>query len=212
MMTFYLIDEAFWLQAMFRLFFFSNTFHVYIMVSAFSKFFTVKMQITYIFSLICFLIKLSIWRLICRTAGVSTHTAEHQKKNLFLQSLYEEQDKSTVVNGRTVDKSEPQREYQDKDIVESLEKGVKFWTDFSKVHYHSQSLYELSGLWMDAWEFDNYGIGRDALSHGLQGEEISERLRFFVEECDRVQVWDIIPAILHCLEKRWDCIWYSLKS
>lgn len=114
------------------------------------------------------------------TAGVSTHTAERHKKNLFLQSLYEEQD-------RTVDKSGPQGEYQDKDIVESLGKGVKFWTDFSKVHYHPQSLYELSGLWMDAREFDNYGIGRDALSHGLQGEEISERLRVFVEECDRVQ-------------------------
>lgn len=114
------------------------------------------------------------------TAGVSTHTAERHKKNLFLQSLYEEQD-------RAVDKSGPQGEYQDKDIVESLGKGVKFWTDFSKVHYHPQSLYELSGLWMDAREFDNYGIGRDALSHGLQGEEISERLRVFVEECDRVQ-------------------------
>ncbi|XP_030472248.1 uncharacterized protein LOC115690133 isoform X2 [Syzygium oleosum] len=121
------------------------------------------------------------------TAGVSTHTAERHRKNLFLQSLYEEQDKSTNINDRPVDKSGLQGEYQDKDIVENLDKGVQFWTDFSKVHYHSQSLYELSGLWMDAWEFDNYGIGRDALSHGLQGEEIIERFRFFVEECDRVQ-------------------------
>lgn len=121
------------------------------------------------------------------TAGVSTHTAERHKKNLFLRSLYEEQDKSTTVDDRTVDRSGHQREYQDKDIVETLEKGVKFWTDFSKVDYHPQSLYELSGLWIDAWEFDNYGIGRDALAHGLQEEEISERLRFFVEECDRVQ-------------------------
>lgn len=148
----------------------------------------------------------------CRTAGVSTHTAKCHKKNLFLQSLYEEQDKSTNINDRPVDKSGLQGAYQDKDIVENLDKGVQFWTDFSKVHYHPQSLYELSGLWMDAWEFDNYGIGRDALSHGLQGEEIIERLRYFVEECDRVQVRDIIPAILNYLEKRWDCIGYSIKS
>ena len=83
---------------------------------------------------------------------------------------------------------QPQREIQDKDVVECLESDVKFWTDFSKVHYHPQSLYELRGLWVDGLEFDNYGIGRDAFSSSLQGEEMNESLRFFVEECDHIQV------------------------
>ncbi|KAI6700094.1 hypothetical protein NL676_014418 [Syzygium grande] len=101
------------------------------------------------------------------TAGVSTHTAECHKKNLFLQSLYEEQDKSTNINDRPVDKSGLQGEYQDKDIVENLDKGVQFWTDFSKVHYHPQSLMPYLMV--------------------CKGEEIIERLRYFVEECDHVQ-------------------------
>ena len=84
--------------------------------------------------------------------------------------------------------SKYEREYQDKDIVDSLENGVQFWTDYSKVHYHPQSLYELSGVWMDVEEFDNYVIGRDSFAWTSHGEEISDRLRFFVEECDHMQV------------------------
>lgn len=79
-------------------------------------------------------------------------------------------------------------EVQDKDIVEYLDYGVQYWTDFSKVHYHPQSLYELCGLWTDIKDFNNYGIGREAFSGGLHAEEINERLRFFVEECDLPQV------------------------
>ncbi|XVF19099.1 hypothetical protein REPUB_Repub11eG0081000 [Reevesia pubescens] len=40
---------------------------------------------------------------------------------------------------------------------------------------------------MDAQEFDHYGIGRDVFTRNLQGEEICDMLRFFVEECDRIQ-------------------------
>lgn len=111
-------------------------------------------------------------------------------RNLFLESLYEEeQEKLTLTNGINGGETNSRREINDKDIVESLENGVQFWTDFSKVHYHPQSLYELKGLWSDVQEFDNYGIGKDALSGGLRGEELSERLRFFVEECDHIQVY-----------------------
>ena len=119
---------------------------------------------------------------------------------MFLQRLYEEeQENSTVMNGVHDGDEYPQREIHEKDVVESLENGVQFWTDFSKVHYHPQSLYELSGLWMDVQEFDNYGIGRDAFSAGLRGEEIGERLRFFVEECDHIQVYLIMSfSFLRC--------------
>ncbi|KAJ7944393.1 protein misato-like 1-like [Quillaja saponaria] len=124
------------------------------------------------------------------TGNVSTHASEPYKRNLFLQSLYEEeQENLPVVNGGN---SGSQREFLDKDIVECLENGVQFWTDFSKVHYHPQSLYELSGVWMDNQDFNNYGIGRNAFSWTSQGEEISERLRFFVEDCDHIQGFQFI--------------------
>ncbi|KAK9285877.1 hypothetical protein L1049_025078 [Liquidambar formosana] len=127
------------------------------------------------------------------TGDVSTHVSEPRKKNLFLQSLCEEeQEKSIQMSGIESGRNDSQNEIQDKDIVESLENGVQYWTDFSKVHYHRQSLYELNGLGMDAQKFDNYGIGRDVFSGGLQGEEMNDRLRFFVEECDHIQGFQFI--------------------
>ncbi|GLT66210.1 hypothetical protein SLA2020_385900 [Shorea laevis] len=115
------------------------------------------------------------------TGNVSTHASEPRKKNLFLQSLYQEENS---INGG---KDDSLNEIPQKDIVDCLDKDVHFWTDFSKVHFHPQSLYELNGLWMDIQEFDNYGIGKDVFSENLRGEEICDRLRFFVEECDRIQ-------------------------
>lgn len=133
----------------------------------------------------------------CRTGGVSTHASEPHKKNIFLKSLYEEeQENFAVMNGSNHGKNDSHREIQDKDIVECLENDVQYWTDYSKVHYHPQSLYELSGLWMDVQEFDNYGIGKDVFAGGSRGEEISERLRFFVEDCDHIQVHYIVLEII----------------
>lgn len=123
----------------------------------------------------------------CRTGSVSSQASEPRKKNLFLRSLYEEENQN-MVNEISGSNSGSPSEYQGKDITESLENGVQFWTDYSKVHFHPQSLYELNGVWTDVEEFDNYGIGRDSFSWASQGEEISDRLRFFVEECDHVQV------------------------
>ncbi|KAL5999144.1 hypothetical protein ACLOJK_041846 [Asimina triloba] len=74
-----------------------------------------------------------------------------------------------------------------KDRVQCLENEVQYWTDFSKVHYHPRSLYELNGSWADVNQFNDYGIGREALSGSIHGEEMNERLRFFVEECDHFQ-------------------------
>lgn len=109
-----------------------------------------------------------------RLGHVDTQRSEPRKRNLFLQSLYEEADKA--------------KEIEDKDIVGCLDEGVECWTDFSKSHFHPQSLYELNGLWMDSQDFDNYGIGKDVFSESSRGEEICDRLRFFVEECDHIQV------------------------
>ncbi|XP_020275001.1 protein misato homolog 1 isoform X2 [Asparagus officinalis] len=122
------------------------------------------------------------------SGNVSRYASEPQQKNLFLQTLYEEQTgPSAVSNDADVVSPTLQREVHDKDRVECLEKGVQYWTDFSKVQYHPRSLYELHSSWTDVKQFDNYGTGKDVLSEGLQGEEMNERMRLFVEECDHVQ-------------------------
>ncbi|KAJ8480303.1 hypothetical protein OPV22_024030 [Ensete ventricosum] len=95
------------------------------------------------------------------TGNVSRCIAEPHRKNLFLQSLSAEEheilDVSEDDSGEVMSSS--QRQVQDKDRIESLETDVTFWTDFSK----------------------------DVLSGGLQLEEMNERLRFFIEECDKIQ-------------------------
>ncbi|KAK7406583.1 hypothetical protein VNO78_08211 [Psophocarpus tetragonolobus] len=125
------------------------------------------------------------------TGRVSTLASEPYKRNLFLQSLYEEE-KLNMLNEIHGSKNVSQSEYEDKDIIECLENGVQFWTDYSKVDYHPRSLYELNGVWADAEEFNNYGIGRDSFAWAAQGEEISDRLRFFVEECDHIQGFQFV--------------------
>ncbi|KAL3814645.1 hypothetical protein ACJIZ3_015913 [Penstemon smallii] len=120
------------------------------------------------------------------TGSITTHASEPLKKNLFLQSLCLEENESTS-RGCDSSNADSQSEVQDKDIVDSLENEVEHWTDFSKVHYHPKSLYEFSGLWTDIENFNDYGIGRDSFSGSPHGEEIKERLRFFLEECDLIQ-------------------------
>ncbi|GER43734.1 misato-like protein [Striga asiatica] len=129
----------------------------------------------------------------CRTGPVTTHKSQPSKKNLFLQSLYDEEGSKSGSSMSCESRNNNSRtEVQDKDIVDCLENSVLYWTDFSKVHYHPQSIYELSGLWSDVQDFNNYGIGREAFSGGLRADEISERLRFFVEECDLPQGFQFI--------------------
>ncbi|CAN6334713.1 unnamed protein product [Urochloa humidicola] len=116
------------------------------------------------------------------SGNVTKSVAKPHDRNLFLQSLSEEQSTSSSNDQNNANKS-----VEDKDLVESLENGVKFWTDYSKVQYHPQSLYELYGSWTDFDKFDNYGTAREVVSEWSQMEELNERLRFFVEECDRIQ-------------------------
>ncbi|XP_016500479.1 uncharacterized protein LOC107818914 [Nicotiana tabacum] len=118
---------------------------------------------------------------------VATHASEPLRRNLFLQSLSEEEQESMDKAALDNRNGSSQGEIQDKDIVECLESDVQYWTDFSKVHYHPQSLYELSGLWVEIQDFDNYALGKDAFCGHQHGEEIDDRLRFFIEECDHIQ-------------------------
>ncbi|XP_021847444.1 uncharacterized protein [Spinacia oleracea] len=117
--------------------------------------------------------------------SISTQRSESLNRNLFLQSLYKEEQKESV--GKDSKHADSPDNIGDQEIMESLENGTQFWTDFSKVHYHPHSLYEINGLWMDVEGFDNYGAGKDVFAESSRGEEMTERLRFFVEECDHVQ-------------------------
>lgn len=121
------------------------------------------------------------------SGNIIRHTAEPCEKNLFLQSLCGEESANKTSIGADQESSLPQRQITDKECIGCLENGVQYWTDFSKAQYHPRSMYELHGSWTDIEKFDNYGIGVDTLSISLQSEEMNERLRFFIEECDHIQ-------------------------
>ncbi|CAN6487029.1 unnamed protein product [Victoria cruziana] len=130
-----------------------------------------------------------------RLVSVDLPVSEPHKKNLFLQSLEEEEEDmltNSESNSKLKNGKEDIQRRRDQDCVECLQKSVQFWTDFAKVHYHPRSLYELTGLWSNKEEFNNFGNGREVFSRSLHGEEISERLRFFVEECDYMQGFQFI--------------------
>ncbi|BAT17853.1 Os12g0586400 [Oryza sativa Japonica Group] len=118
-----------------------------------------------------------------RSGNVTRSVSKPHGRNLFLQSLVEEGQNPSTSNGG----SNSQKSVEYKDLIECLENGINFWTDYSKVHYHPQSLYELYGSWTDFDKFDNYGSAQEVVSDWSQIEEMNERLRFFVEECDHIQ-------------------------
>lgn len=128
---------------------------------------------------------------------VAQYVSQPYEKNEFLQSLEEEEDRNTNIsrsessdnqNSTTTQLNGVQnRKQQDRARVECLENGVQYWTDYSKVQFHPLSLYEIQGLWKDVTPFDDYGSGRGIVTESSQAEELSNRLRFFAEECDHMQ-------------------------
>jgi hypothetical protein len=67
-------------------------------------------------------------------------------------------------------------------LVQSLDDSVESWTDYLKAHLHPRSVYELPNT------FYNYSSGQGFFKEEEQLEEVENRLRFFVEECDHLQV------------------------
>ena len=102
-----------------------------------------------------------------------------------MQRLSEEQTPAYGSGDHAVDKNPA---IEDEEVTESLDDEVEFWTDFAKVPYHHRTLCELHGSWSTLQEFNCHGIDKQIFSGSLEAEEIYNRLRFFAEECDHMQV------------------------
>lgn len=123
-----------------------------------------------------------------RKGRVSKHISEPHLKNEFLQSLEQEELAwNCQQEGQQPTDSSDKSTNHETSLLKSLEDSVQFWTDYSKVHFHPQSLYELEGVWHETTPFDDYGSGKGLLK-GLAKEDVLDRLRFFVEEADHLQV------------------------
>ncbi|CAK9871100.1 unnamed protein product [Sphagnum jensenii] len=125
------------------------------------------------------------------------HKAEPYKKNEFLQSLDEEEESwdagsqnqaSMSGNGYHTNGDIMMQETDtERAQLQALDDTVLYWTDYQKAHLHPQSVYELQSVWNGVTPFDHYGSGQGLLTQQEQRDEVQDRLRFFVEECDQLQ-------------------------
>lgn len=66
-----------------------------------------------------------------------------------------------------------------------LETNVKYWSDYTKVRFHSRSCYALPGLHYGVHPFSLFDEGTAVASERCL-EDVYEGLRFFVEECEHL--------------------------
>ena len=65
--------------------------------------------------------------------------------------------------------------------------AVRHWADFLKARLEPRSVWQLPGIWEGAGSFLGYGSGRGALRGEEEREEVTDRIRWFAEECDQMQ-------------------------
>ncbi|KAL3694334.1 hypothetical protein R1sor_007985 [Riccia sorocarpa] len=121
--------------------------------------------------------------------SAATFKAERHGKNKFLQSLDEEEAEYREQLGDEEMKDAQSEEVNESQryIYQSLEEEVQFSTDYLKSHLHPSSTYQLPGCWQGVTPFEDYGTGQGLFSSEDRGEEIRDRVRLFVEECDTIQ-------------------------
>ena len=137
-----------------------------------------------------------------RNGQTVTHRHEPIPKNDFLKSLDEESEGwsqpsvsgsgfqlTNVADTTHSGNSVPSEETRESSFVQSLDDSVEYWTDYLKAHLHPRSVYELPNTFHGLTPFDNYSSGQGFFKEQEQLEEVENRLRFFVEECDHLQVW-----------------------
>lgn len=111
-----------------------------------------------------------------------THRHEPVPKNEFLKSLDEESEGWSGGNSNIAS------ENRERSLVQSLDDSVEYWTDYLKAHLHPRSVYELPNTFHGVTPFENYSSGQGFFKQQEQLDEVENRLRFFVEECDHLQV------------------------
>mmetsp|Transcript_3913 Transcript_3913/g.4517 ORF Transcript_3913/g.4517 Transcript_3913/m.4517 type:complete len:456 (-) Transcript_3913:101-1468(-) len=104
------------------------------------------------------------------SGSVDTYVSQRKEKNEFQQWL---------DAGAKVDTEEEIA------AIPEVEGTVQYWTDYMKSYLHPRSVITLPIHGNDG--FDMYTGGTDAFCPTSKIEDISESVRFFLEECDRIQ-------------------------
>nr|CAG8449247.1 138_t:CDS:10 [Entrophospora candida] len=115
-------------------------------------------------------------------------------KNEYLQSL--EIEEEAIINS-TKDPNMMEIDFEEKYF--DLDESVKMWSDFNKIYYHPKSINRVTQYQYDDefMPFDVFSFGKNAyLDHQKEDENsFDENFRFFAEECDLIQGFQIITNI-----------------
>ncbi|KAI9470956.1 MAG: tubulin domain-containing protein [Benjaminiella poitrasii] len=86
----------------------------------------------------------------------------------------------------------------DLDVLHQLDESVNNWSDYNRIYYHPRSINHITTHQMDndLTPFDKYTIGRQAYTDNEKEVDIfEENFRFFVEECDNIQGFQIMTDV-----------------
>ncbi|KAJ3012553.1 Protein misato 1 [Thoreauomyces humboldtii] len=111
--------------------------------------------------------------------GVEKHVQDPYPKNEFLTNLDKDADPNAPPHS----------------FSSHLDASVSVWSDFNKLYYHPKTLVEVPSYVHDDDQnpFSAFTQGLDVIGNPDFREELLEdRLRFFVEECDSLQGFNVI--------------------
>ncbi|CAG8736057.1 16025_t:CDS:10, partial [Acaulospora morrowiae] len=120
------------------------------------------------------------------------HSQISYPKNEFLNSLEEEEERP-FTSGST--------DHMDIDFEErnfNLDQTVKTWSDFNRIYYHPKSINTISEFTLDddLFRFDVFTYGKNAfLRNQSEEDSFEENFRFFAEECDAIQGFQILTDV-----------------
>jgi hypothetical protein len=112
---------------------------------------------------------------------VQTTQAPKIEKSLFIQDLEGE---DSVRSSSSAENSNTQAKLEEMPQARFSDSQVRYWSDFSKVHYHHRTIQPLHGVFGD---FDTFCQGQDAARNTDFFDDLSDRVRYFAEECDTLQ-------------------------
>jgi len=132
--------------------------------------------------------------------GVEIVKNEPVKKNKFLQQLDREAQIDTDDGEKDRDTA---MEWEDQAKIEKqetqtydMEDQVNYWSDYLYSRFHPKSILMVESFQQNnaTHPFDTYGLGRSIWNDSLQdfGDQVEDRIRFFAEECDRVQGFHLL--------------------
>jgi hypothetical protein len=130
--------------------------------------------------------------------GMDWGDQRRQSNRDSVMDLEEEEDSSgqwSSLEGKEDGRQRTQQQQVRQQEVEKEQGGelfeentVKYWSDFSRLNFHEKSMSHVRGVYDQKEDFKRFTQGPGLLSRESEDfEEMTDRMRFFAEECDTLQ-------------------------